>query len=354
MAKLNRRQMLIAGLVAGAATSVTVNYLRDRMAEDTSEGKADLGFEEETPLERLLEVRDSVTLTPPEVPYDRALSSFFVRCCRLGTEQYLKAEQSLQDALQYDGAISQLESYTEEFEAYRQVASFKAEREPGFLEKQIKKHVLKEMEVPEIRQVYYGFVLTSPQHHIVVFRGTQELDEWIANLDASQEYYRIYDISPGRVHKGFNDIYQETLDEQVRAVVGSLDPNLPCYFTGHSLGGALAVLAAIDIAESFSDRRARLRAYTYGTPRVGDPIFAKYYSELVPNTYRIVNIADVTPTLPPTVLGKQVYLHVGQEWSFLNQTGDMSPNHQLAAYRAAIDRQIEQTDVTSYNNIATG
>ncbi|MBP0001830.1 MAG: lipase family protein [Cyanobacteria bacterium SID2] len=351
MVKLNRRQMLIAGLIAGAATSVTAEYVREQIQDDSSDDRdADLGFEEEISMQRLLEVRDSVALVQPTVPYDREISKFLATCCRVGTEQYLKADSDFR----YDGSIDRLESYTPEFDAYQQIASFQAEREPGWIEKQIRQRISPNVELPEIRKIYYGFALTSIDRHVIVFRGTQEVDEWIANLNAKQTYYKFYDLNPGKVHEGFYEIYNGALSEQTRNLVSQLDPNLPCYITGHSLGGALALLAALDIVETFPERQSQIRMYNYGTPRVGNPVFAQYYSDRVPNSYRIINIADVTPTLPPTILGKEVYLHVGQEWSFLNQTGDMSPNHQLIAYRAAIDRQIEQNNAISYSNIAMG
>ena len=57
--------------------------------------------------------------------------------------------------------------------------------------------------------------------------------------------------------------------------------------TGHSLGGVMAVIAAMDIA----DLRgwASLQVYTIGAPRPGNRAFSKLYSSKVPDTWHIIN-----------------------------------------------------------------
>ncbi len=56
---------------------------------------------------------------------------------------------------------------------------------------------------------------------------------------------------------------------------------------GHSLGGALAILAAYDIQQAFGFRN--LHVYTYGAPRVGNHRFAREYNDTVPNTWTVIN-----------------------------------------------------------------
>ncbi len=89
----------------------------------------------------------------------------------------------------------------------------------------------------------------------------------------------------------------------------------------------------------FGDRRERLHIYTYGCPRVGNPEFADASSQLTPNHYRVVNMADAFTLVPPINIGK--YVHVGQEWSFLYQRNDISGNHFISTYRAAVDKEAE-------------
>jgi predicted lipase len=93
--------------------------------------------------------------------------------------------------------------------------------------------------------------------------------------------------------------------------------------------------------------RDKIQLYTYASPRVGDLTFAKLHSQYIPNSYRIVNLADFIPLMPPTqAVG--TYLHVGQEWSFLSQNGDFMPNHVVDTYRVAVEREVETDSSRSY------
>lgn len=66
---------------------------------------------------------------------------------------------------------------------------------------------------------------------------------------------------------------------------------------GHSLGGALATLLALDVAANTVYKDPSV--YTFGSPRTGDSLFASTYDQVVKNSYRIANRLDIVPTLPP-------------------------------------------------------
>jgi len=65
---------------------------------------------------------------------------------------------------------------------------------------------------------------------------------------------------------------------------------------GHSLGGALVTLLALDVAGNSIFRNPTV--YTYASPRTGDPLFVSMYDHLVPQTCRIANRMDLVPKLP--------------------------------------------------------
>jgi len=65
---------------------------------------------------------------------------------------------------------------------------------------------------------------------------------------------------------------------------------------GHSLGGALATLLALDVAANTAFKN--LTVYTYASPRTGGPQFAATYNQVVPNTSRIAGRIDLVPKLP--------------------------------------------------------
>ena len=65
---------------------------------------------------------------------------------------------------------------------------------------------------------------------------------------------------------------------------------------GHSLGGALATLLALDVAANTNYKD--LAVYTYASPRTGGPQFAATYNDVVPETFRVAGRLDLVPKLP--------------------------------------------------------
>jgi len=94
----------------------------------------------------------------------------------------------------------------------------------------------------------------------------------------------------GNMHEGFHTAYMSVHKEIGERLKGYED--LPLYITGHSLGGALAVVA------TWYQSSARLAAcYTFGAPRVGDDGLIDRFRTPI---YRIVNGPDPVPFVPPS------------------------------------------------------
>eukprot|EP00170_Pyropia_yezoensis_P008149 contig_33917_g8176 len=77
-------------------------------------------------------------------------------------------------------------------------------------------------------------------------------------------------------------------------------------FTGHSLGGALATLAAADVAARHPGGRPPV-LYSFGQPKVGDAAFGAAVDALLPAAFRVVNDVDVVARAPAGS-----YRHVGR------------------------------------------
>lgn len=107
----------------------------------------------------------------------------------------------------------------------------------------------------------------------------------------------------------------------------------------------MATLSAMEIALSVPEIAAQIQLYTYAAPRVGDRNFAQAHSQLIPNSYRIVNLSDSVPLVPSIQIKNKFttanYAHVGQKWSFTAQFGDVLLNHVADTYRLAIESQQE-------------
>lgn len=175
----------------------------------------------------------------------------------------------------------------------------------------------------------------------VSFRGSADVADWIADFDFLPAPYRPVAASAGfgQVHAGFQDVYH--------CVRGSIAANLPaatagCHsllITGHSLGAALAVLAAPDVAGSMlagPSRSIEPRLTTFGGPRVGLPDFAAAFNAAIECCYRVVNFLDIVPLVPPSP-----YVHVGAEIA-VDSGGaiDIGWRHSLAGYHAGLSTLI--------------
>lgn len=137
----------------------------------------------------------------------------------------------------------------------------------------------------------------------VTFAGSDPLkfQDWITDFDAMQ--------SPSNLHTGFERAVETVLPD-IRVALGKrVAPNQPVFFTGHSLGGALAILAAW--RTSLLQNAPEIVVYTFGSPRNGgQKFFDDYTPRLGDFTFRLVHGTDIVPTVPPTLL--DVYRHVGQ------------------------------------------
>jgi len=136
------------------------------------------------------------------------------------------------------------------------------------------------------------------------FRGTSSTK----NLDTD---FRVTLIHPDntdqqlRVHEGFYRAFVKLnegklgIEDKMGAIKQATNGAVPIYITGHSLGGALAQIAAAVLG---SDQVGA--CYTYGSPRVGNSYFDLWVK--VPS-HRVLNYADIVPQVPLPI----VYRHSG-------------------------------------------
>ncbi|MFD2114851.1 Mbeg1-like protein [Paenibacillus yanchengensis] len=180
----------------------------------------------------------------------------------------------------------------------------------------------------------FGFIMSSPQATIVAFRGTSSAVDWISDFIAQQTTFSPVKQA-GQTHKGFTDIYL-SMREQLLDILLQTPLDRPLFITGHSLGGALATLAALDL--SHNSQYQQPIVYTFGAPRVGDPTFARYYNKYIATHWRYQNEFDIVPHLPPLVYQSPntkktyLYIHVKEEVARSFRYGTVSGNHILESY----------------------
>ena len=128
---------------------------------------------------------------------------------------------------------------------------------------------------------------------IVSFRGTTRgLGDILTDLKTWPKNWR----AGGRVHAGFCDAFERHHADLSSWLAAHRERSI---VTGHSLGGALATLAASVFKPA--------RLVTFGTPRVGDHEFARTLNDV--DCLRYVDCCDIVTRLPPEVLG---FRHCGK------------------------------------------
>jgi hypothetical protein len=215
----------------------------------------------------------------------------------------------------------------------------------------------------QLETVPFGFIASKKKKHgqesqpdeiYIVFRGTLNSQEWAENARLKKAEVCKGVKGSGYVHRGFNSIFETSYTERLKSLRGLytsikrrvlqlqppqetrhpsiretlesiifntdiVSPDAKIYITGHSLGGALALLAGRVIAntgrlvvdgcnnnnQTTDDGKISaknpyndsLAICTFAAPRVGDSAFKTVFQDI--NAVRYVNSEDIVPTVPP-------------------------------------------------------
>ncbi|KFG81396.1 hypothetical protein MANI_023848 [Metarhizium anisopliae] len=158
-----------------------------------------------------------------------------------------------------------------------------------------------------------GYVAVDDVREEIVLsiRGSSNYWNWVADFDIP--FASCSSLVEGcKVHRGFASAWSELSGPATRAIQAarSAQPNYSLVFAGHSLGGAVASLAAA----YFRQNETSVDDYTYGSPRVGNHVFANYatkQSKAFGSQYRVTHNVDIVPRLPLLVLG---FRHISPEY----------------------------------------
>ena len=177
----------------------------------------------------------------------------------------------------------------------------------------------------------FGLILQSmsnPNVYLIAFRGTATISDGYEDIWVNTTQFIPYNHQKEfpknvTVADGFNSIYSSdagnmefSMQKQLFDKLANLpDPPQEIIVTGHSLGGALASLFALDAAHNFG-YDVEVKNITFASPRVGQKAWQYAYNkeyELELATYRIANYYDWVASLPPSKLYFD-YHHVGQQF----------------------------------------
>jgi thioesterase domain-containing protein len=167
-----------------------------------------------------------------------------------------------------------------------------------------------------------AYVAQAPEAVVVAFRGSESptaldgLKDWLLtnanNLLVVPEGRIGTDFAAAgvgaRYHRGFMQALDAIWDPLLQAIAQAASTTgRPLWVTGHSLGGALALLAAWRLQRQFTPVHA---VVTFGAPMVGNAVAAAAFEKAFSGRiFRYVDIEDPVPLLPTVSLVANTYAH---------------------------------------------
>jgi hypothetical protein len=174
-----------------------------------------------------------------------------------------------------------------------------------------------------------GVVIETKDYIMVSYRGTRITNPWEIFHD-SQLHRRNMKFGNQNhlIHSGFVTEYEES-KESLKKTLAETSSNKPIIFCGHSLGGALSNIAALDFTTNKVMGSTEVGGVvTFGAPRVFSHRAANFYNQLGlgEKTIRVVQKGDPIPEIAPYSL----YKHTGKK---VEIAGFKGPTHSSKAYR---------------------
>ena len=186
--------------------------------------------------------------------------------------------------------------------------------------------------------------------YVVGFRGTANKKDWKINLETEQvpyggtnlqEFIDFANNTKGdehvpMVHKGFNEYVNTVLSatmqdgSSTKKFIDEIkaNPKVRVLLTGHSLGGAVATLAAERLV-SMGIEKWRVPVITFGAPAIGNKAFAEAYGDKI-LLWRITNTADPIPGSLQTFFGG--YKQFGKQYKYSVSPKLATQQHDMAMY----------------------
>ena len=184
---------------------------------------------------------------------------------------------------------------------------------------------------------------------VIAFRGTVFKCDWEKNFAYTHKSAtQLHSKLKGKMHQGFSeralDIWPSLLQALEKAVGKTYKGKI--YFTGHSLGGALALLLATKMAYTTQRPPHHLRVITFSAPRVGNPTLTQAIYQKIPqiDILNFINTYDPVPKVPPEIL---LYSNTGVKIEMLASRSHSLQSNKVVAKAFASFKHIYRT--TDYN-----
>uniref|UniRef100_A0A8R1HVM9 Lipase_3 domain-containing protein n=1 Tax=Caenorhabditis japonica TaxID=281687 RepID=A0A8R1HVM9_CAEJA len=171
----------------------------------------------------------------------------------------------------------------------------------------------------------FGYTAFDTTQKVVVmsFRGTdgnvQLVDEMLSFFTGKKPFFD----DAGHIFTYFYDafffLWNGGLSQEIRTLKYQY-PGYELWVNGHSLGGAIASIAASYVVHSGLYDASKVKLVTMGQPRTGDYEYAMWHDRTFPYSFRIVHHRDIVPHIPPQYGVDELFHHRTEIWYDNNMT----------------------------------
>lgn len=138
---------------------------------------------------------------------------------------------------------------------------------------------------------------SGPGSKIIAFRGTHDSRNLLKFFNNNMVEFNIRD-NRVKIHPHIFNMFYSLEHDLTKYIMDDLNSNsnTSLTFCGHSGGGSCAMLAAAYYGDLTGDF-VKIKCHCFGSPKVGDANFIKWYSQNVDESINVVNKHDVVPRL---------------------------------------------------------
>ena len=180
----------------------------------------------------------------------------------------------------------------------------------------------------------HALIFNKNNSMYVAFQGSSNLSDIKDVLDVFPKV-----TQNGLIHRGFYNQYLSIQDQMFHTLLNTSN-EIPrdIYFIGHSMGGAIALISAVEASNIFKECDTKIHCYTFGAPVAGCRRYIENAKKRIDDIVSIEIHNDIVPSLPLNPL----FSRMDEDITLRLQTGKNSfcilGNHSCLTYLQTLSK----------------